>query len=35
VAGDNVDKMLDDLWSSGHSVENVIRFPGEKDGTRK
>jgi acetoin utilization protein AcuB len=31
VAGTNVDKMLDDLWSSGHSVVNVIRFPPEKD----
>jgi acetoin utilization protein AcuB len=27
VAGGNVDKMLDDLWSSGHPVVNVIRFP--------
>jgi acetoin utilization protein AcuB len=34
VAGENVDKMRDDLWSSGHSVENVIRFPsGNKDGS--
>ncbi|MGA2248194.1 MAG: CBS domain-containing protein [Verrucomicrobiota bacterium] len=31
VAGDNVDKMLDDLWSSGHPVVNVIRFPPAKD----
>jgi len=30
VAGNNVDKMLDDLWSSGHPVVNVIRFPPEE-----
>jgi hypothetical protein len=30
VAGGNVDQMMDDLWSSGHSIENVIRFPPEK-----
>ena len=27
VIGDKVDDMLDDLWSSGHSVVNVLRFP--------
>jgi acetoin utilization protein AcuB len=27
VAGENVAKMLDELWSSGHAVVNVIRFP--------
>jgi acetoin utilization protein AcuB len=32
VTGANVDEMLDDLWSSGHPVVNVIRFPPEKDG---
>ena len=32
VAGTNVDKMLDELWSSGHPVVNVIRFPPEKAG---
>jgi acetoin utilization protein AcuB len=32
VAGANVDKMVDDLWSSGHPVVNVIRFAGEKGG---
>jgi acetoin utilization protein AcuB len=32
VTGGNVDKMLDDLWSSGHPVVNVIRFPPENDG---
>jgi len=30
VTGANVDKMLDDLWSSGHAVVNVIRFSGVK-----
>ena len=35
VEGDNVDPMLDDLWSSGHPVVNVIRFPPEKPGARK
>jgi len=35
VAGDNVDKILDDLWSSGHSVVNVIRFPPQKDNDKK
>jgi acetoin utilization protein AcuB len=29
VVGDNVDAMLDDLWSSGHPVVNVLRFPPE------
>jgi len=27
VAGAKVDNMLDELWSSGHPVVNVIRFP--------
>ncbi len=27
VAGDRVDKFLDDLWASGHVVLNVLRFP--------
>lgn len=27
VAGDNVDKFLDDIWASGHVVLNVLRFP--------
>lgn len=27
VAGDKVDKFLDDLWASGHLVLNVLRFP--------
>lgn len=27
VAGENVGTMLDELWSSGHPVVNVIRFP--------
>ena len=38
VAGTNVDKMMDELWSSGHPVVNVIRFAGEKaggDGAKK
>ena len=29
VAGDNVDKFLDDIWASGHVVLNVLRFPIE------
>lgn len=32
VAGAAVDKMLDELWSSGHPVVNVIRFPPEETG---
>ena len=31
VAGAAVDAMLDELWSSGHPVVNVIRFPPEKE----
>ena len=31
VAGAAVDKMLDELWSSGHPVVNVIRFPPEME----
>ena len=27
IAGEGVDDVLDDLWSSGHIVINVIRFP--------
>lgn len=27
VTGGHVDQMLDELWSSGHPVVNVIRFP--------
>ena len=27
VTGQNVGKMLDELWNSGHAVVNVIRFP--------
>ena len=29
VAGPDVDQMLDELWSSGHPVVNVIHFPPE------
>lgn len=29
VAGENVDKFLDDIWASGHLVVNVLRFPLE------
>ena len=32
VAGGSVDKMLDELWSSGHPVVNVIRFTAKKEG---
>jgi acetoin utilization protein AcuB len=32
VTGGNVDRMLDELWSSGHPVVNVIRFPPEAAG---
>ncbi len=31
VCGENVDQMLDELWSSGHAIVNVIRFDGVKD----
>ena len=31
VAGDRVDKFLDDLWASGHLVLNVLRFPLETE----
>jgi acetoin utilization protein AcuB len=31
VAGDNIDRMLDELWNSGHPVVNVIRFPPKAD----
>lgn len=27
VTGRGVDKLLDDLWASGHTVLNVLRFP--------
>ena len=27
VAGDAVDALIDDLWSSGHPVLNVLRYP--------
>lgn len=27
VVGENVGKLLDELWNSGHAVVNVIRFP--------
>jgi acetoin utilization protein AcuB len=27
IAGEDVDDVLEDLWSSGHIVINVIRFP--------
>jgi acetoin utilization protein AcuB len=30
VAGDQVDKFLDDIWASGHTVLNVLRFPTRK-----
>ena len=30
VTGGSVDRMLDELWSSGHPVVNVIHFPPEK-----
>lgn len=32
VTGGNIDRMLDDLWGSGHPVVNVIRFPPEEKG---
>ena len=35
VTGGNTDRMLDELWSSGHPVVNVIRFPPEKDDGKK
>lgn len=35
VAGDGVDQMLDELWSSGHPVVNVIRFPPEKENSAR
>jgi len=35
VAGGNLDRMLDDLWGTGHPVVNVIRFPPAKDGAKK
>lgn len=31
VAGENVDKFLDDIWASGHVVLNVLRFPIKKE----
>jgi len=31
VTGGNVDRMLDELWSSGHPVVNVIRFPEKNE----
>jgi acetoin utilization protein AcuB len=31
VTEGNVDRMLDDLWSSGHPVVNVIRFPPKEN----
>jgi CBS domain-containing protein len=31
VAGDKVDRFLDDLWASGHLVLNVLRFPIEPE----
>lgn len=31
VAGTNIDRMLDDLWGSGHPVVNVIRYPPDKE----
>ena len=27
VAGENIDRMLEHLWGSGHRVLNVLRFP--------
>jgi hypothetical protein len=27
ISGELVDKFLDDLWTSGHRVLSVIRFP--------
>jgi len=27
ITGAGVDQMLDDLWSSGHVIVNVTRFP--------
>jgi len=32
VAGESVDGFLDEIWSSGHRVLNVIRFPSEQTG---
>lgn len=31
VTGDGVDKMLEELWNSGHAVVNVIRFDQPKE----
>jgi hypothetical protein len=31
ASGAGVDKMLEELWSSGHPVVNVIRFEEAKD----
>jgi acetoin utilization protein AcuB len=31
VAGDGVDRMLEELWSSGHAIVNVIHFAGPKE----
>ena len=33
VVGDGVDKMLDELWNSGHPVVNVIHFSGPAEKT--
>jgi acetoin utilization protein AcuB len=32
VSGGSIDRMLDELWGSGHPVVNVIRFPPDKEG---
>jgi len=29
VAGSDIDEMLEELWSSGHPIVNVTRFPAE------
>jgi len=31
VAGENVDRFLDDIWASGHVVLNVLRFPIKRE----
>jgi hypothetical protein len=31
VTGTDIDRLLDELWSSGHPVVNVIRFVSKDD----
>ncbi len=35
VAGEAVDKFLEDIWESGHLVVNVIRYPASEAGDKK